>query len=105
MHPRIMHRRGSLNHIDKAQELTCECRDRGSGGGKSEISNSVTSEKSKRIFRVRLILVDGTDEIYTGERKRGETVTENERAGGGKQTTFVKMAGKRFVSIVLWRVL
>lgn len=52
MHPRIMHRRGNLNHIDKMQELTANVRDRGNDG-KSEISrNGVTSEKSKRIFRI-----------------------------------------------------
>lgn len=68
MHPRIMHRRGNLNHIDKVQELTANVRDRGSDG-KSEISrNGVTSEKSKRIFRVRSIRGDGIDEICTEAR-------------------------------------
>lgn len=66
MRPRIMHRRGSLNHTDKAQELTCECRDCGNDG-KSEISNGVTNEKSKRIFRVRLILDDWVLKRYAPE--------------------------------------
>jgi len=87
VHSWIMHRRGSLNHIDKAQELTCECHDRGSDG-KSEISN-ITSEKFKRIFRVRLILaIHDSDEIYI--RKGRENEMEK------KQTTFVKNGRQTF---------
>lgn len=99
MRPRIMHRRGSLNHVDKAQELTCDCRDHGNDG-KNEISrNGVTSEKSKRIFRVRLILVDGTDEICTGGRKRGQIETENKREERkrkeGKETKDFRQNGRK----------
>lgn len=70
MHPRIMHRRGNLTHIDKVQELTANVRDRGNDG-KSEISrNGVTSEKSKRIFRVRSI--EATEPTrYAPKTRRG----------------------------------